>query len=64
MIDKLIKEMHTECHYCDGTGIELDDERQYELGSEGLCHQCNGSGKGLSWDGEKLRHLILNGELP
>ena len=64
MIKELIEEMHTKCPYCDGTGMKLDDEGQYIEGSEDLCDQCNREHKILSYEGEKLRHLILKGELP
>ena len=64
MIKELIEEMHTKCPYCDGTGMKLDSEGQYIEGSEDLCDQCNEENKVLSHEGNKLRYLILKGELP
>ncbi len=68
MIEKLIEEMHSPCHYCQGSGVNIyvDEEGQTTSATsiQGECEQCNGSGKILSYEGEKLRHLILKGELP
>lgn len=59
MIDKLIEEMFSDCHACQGTGLQ-------ELGESGEreCPGCNGDGYDLSYDGYKLRQAIMKGEKP
>jgi len=59
MIEKLIEEMIETCSKCGGSGI--DYHSKYEPVE---CDNCLGEGKVLSSDGEKLRYLILKGELP
>ena len=56
MIKELIEEIFIECFVCLGKGSIYVDEEE--------CENCLGEGKVLSDDGEKLRHLILKGELP
>ena len=61
IIEELIEEMHTNCPHCQGTGLKIDKEGEY---SEDACELCDGKTVILSYDGERLRHLILKGELP
>ena len=58
MIDKLIKEMFTPCHTCQGCGLGMD--KDYNYVDNLTCQECDGDGEVLSWQGEKLLHIIQN----
>lgn len=60
LIDKLIKEMLDDCPICQGSGVNIEKD---DNPPEEVCDYCDG-GKTLSYEGEKLRQLILKGRLP
>lgn len=67
MINDLIKEMLIDCHVCFHGYIYPDDDEEGQGSKKGEakeCPSCNGTGKALSYEGERLRHLILKGVLP
>ena len=62
VIEKLIDEMVVDCDVCHEGYIY--NSKDYDLDEPKECPHCDGKGKTISWEGEKLRHLILRGELP
>lgn len=63
MLEKLIEEMIEDCTICHEGFIY--NSKDYEFDGEPVeCNSCDGTGKELSYEGEKLRHLILHGKLP
>jgi len=59
MIDELIQEMTMTCQVCGGSGIKS----RYDEDDDAKCTDCNGTGVIISPDGEKLRQIILKGEI-
>ena len=62
MINKLIEEMFTPCHTCQGTGRDYDEDT-WDF-SEDDCPSCDGTGEVMSYNGEKLSYIIEHGRKP
>ena len=63
MIEELINEMTEDCNICYEGYIYNPKDTTDNSDEPEKCPSCDGKGKAISYEGEKLRHLILKGEL-
>ena len=57
ILDKLIEEMFTPCHVCQGCATNIEDEDKYDK----PCDHCDGTGEVLCFEAELLRQILKDG---
>jgi len=64
LIDTLIEEIVVDCGVCQGGYIYSSEDVKTDPDEPIECPDCDGTGKAISYEGEILRHIILEGEMP